>query len=63
LTVLAHDAAAVVAAGGPALLLTAGATLLAEGAVLARRASTVAGHQWQARVAAEHPALAPKNHH
>ena len=31
---------------GPALLLSAGVTLLAEGAVVAHRASTSGGQQW-----------------
>ena len=39
LTVLAHWAGATVAASGPALLLSAGATLLAEGAMVAHRAN------------------------
>ena len=38
LTLLAHTTAAAVAASGPALLLTVGVTLLAEGAVVAGRA-------------------------
>ena len=37
--------AATVAGSGPALLLSAGATLLAEGAVVARRASATSGGQ------------------
>ena len=57
LTVLAHAAGATVAAGGPALLLTAGATLLAEGAIVARRAATSGGRQWQSRVSGEHATL------
>ena len=51
-------ARATVAGSGPALLLSAGATLLAEGAVVAHRASTTpGGQQWQARVTGQHPAL------
>jgi hypothetical protein len=50
LTVLAHAAGATVAASDPALLLSTGATMLAEGAIVAHRASTSGGHQWQARV-------------
>ena len=58
LTVLAHAAGASVAGSGPALLLSAGATLLAEGVVVAHRASiTSGGQQWQARVAGQHAAL------
>jgi hypothetical protein len=57
LTVLAHQAGATVASSGPALLLSAGATLLAEGAVVAHRASTSRGQQWQARGAGQHAAL------
>ena len=54
LTLLAHTTAAAVAASGPALLLTVGATLLAEGAVVARRAHPDGGRQWQARVSDKH---------
>src|SRR6478672_7316020 len=50
LTVLA------LAASGPALLLAAGVTLLAEGAVVAHRA-VCSGAQQQARVTAHHAAL------
>ena len=58
LTVLAHAAGATVAGSGPALLLSAGVTLLAEGAVVAHRASTTSGgQQWQARVTGQHAAL------
>jgi hypothetical protein len=57
LTVLAHAAGATVAGSGPALLLSAGATLLAEGAVVAHRASTGGGQQWQARGTGQHAAL------
>jgi len=49
LTVLAHAAGATIAGSGPALLLSAGVTLLAEGAVVAHRAFTSGGRQWQAR--------------
>jgi len=42
--------AATVAGSGPALLLSAGATLLAEGVIVAHRAATFGGQQWQARV-------------
>ena len=57
LTVLAHAAGATVAGSGPALLLSAGVTLLAEGAIVAHRASTTDGRQWQARVTGQHAAL------
>ena len=57
LTVLAHAAGATVAGSGPALLLSAGVTLLAEGAVVAHRASTIGGQQWQAGVTGQHAAL------
>ena len=57
LTVLAHEAGATVAGSGPALLLSAGVTLLAEGAIVAHRASTTDGRQWQARVTGQHAAL------
>ena len=57
LTVLAHAVGATVAAGGPALLLSAGATLLAEGAVVAHRAFAFGGRRWQARGAGLHAAL------
>jgi hypothetical protein len=56
LTVLAHAAGATVAGSGPALLLSVGVTLLAEGAVVAHRAFT-SGGQWQARGAGQHAAL------
>ena len=56
LSVLAHAAGATVAGSGPALLLSAGVTLLAEGAVVAHRASTVGGRQRQARGAGQHVA-------
>jgi len=42
--------AATVAGSGSALLLLAGATLLAEGVIVAHRAATSGGQQWQARV-------------
>jgi len=46
-----------VAGGGPALLLSVGVTLLAEGAVVAHRAFTTSGgQQWQARVTGQHAA-------
>ena len=58
LTVLAHAAGSTVAGSGPALLLSAGVTLLAEGAVVAHRAFTTSGgQQWQARVTGQHAAL------
>lgn len=57
LTALAHEAGATVSASGPALLLSAGVTLLAEGVIVAHRAFTSGGHQWQARGAAQHAAL------
>ena len=58
LTVLAHGAGSTVAGSGPALLLSAGVTLLAEGAVVAHRAFTTSGgQQWQARGAGQHAAL------
>jgi hypothetical protein len=57
LTVLAHDAGATVSASGPALLLSAGVTLLAEGVIVAHRAFTSGGQQWQARGAGQHAAL------
>ena len=54
----AHAARATVAGSGPALLLSAGVTLLAEGAVVAHRAFTTSGgQQWQARVTGQHAAL------
>jgi hypothetical protein len=54
LTLLAHATGAAVAASGPALLLTVGITLFAEGAVVARRAHPDGGRQWQARVTDMH---------
>ncbi|HEY7813734.1 MAG TPA: hypothetical protein VIC62_10875 [Nakamurella sp.] len=57
LTVLAHWAGATVATSGPALLLSAGATLLAEGAMVAQRANTSGGRQWQSWVSAKHAPL------
>ena len=58
LTVLAHAAGAAVASSGPALLLSAGVTLLAEGIIVANRASTTSGgRQRQARGAGQHAAL------
>jgi len=57
LTVLAHTAGAAVAGSGPALLVSVGVTLLAEGAVVTHRASTFDGQQWQARGAGQHAAL------
>jgi hypothetical protein len=57
LTLLAHAAGATIAGGGPALLLSAGVTLLAEGAVIAHRAFTSGGRQWRARGTGQHTAL------
>jgi hypothetical protein len=57
LTVLAHAAGATVAGSGPALLLSAGATLLAEGAVVAHRALQPGGRQRQLRGAGQQAAL------
>ena len=56
LTVLAHAAGSTVAGGGPALLLSAGVTLLAEGAVVAHRAGALGRRQWQARGTGQHAA-------
>jgi len=53
LVVLAHASGATLAASGPAILLSAGATLLGEGLVVASRAFSPAGDRWQARVDAE----------
>src|SRR6478752_1157719 len=52
LTVLAHAAGAAVASSGPALLLSAGVTLLAEGSVVTHRAVT-SGRRWQVRGTAQ----------
>ena len=46
-----------VAGSGPTLLLSAGATLLAEGVIVAHRAFTSGGRQWQARGTGQHAAL------
>lgn len=57
LTVLAHAAGATVAGSGPALLISAGVTLLAEGAVVAHRAVSTGGRQWQPRETGQPAAL------
>jgi len=57
LSVLAHAAGATVAGSGPALLLSAGVTLLAEGAVVAHRALQPGGRQRQPRGAGQQAAL------
>lgn len=53
LTLLAHSTA-MVAASGPAVLLTVGITLFAEGAMVAGRADAGGRLRWQARVVDEH---------
>ena len=50
LAVLAHAVGATVAASGPAILLSVGATLLGEGLMVAHRALPGAGSGWQARI-------------
>jgi hypothetical protein len=57
LTLLAHTTAAAVAASGPALLLTVGITLFAEGAVIAGRAYPTGGPVVAGSVAEKHTAL------
>jgi hypothetical protein len=57
LTVLAHAAGATVAGSGPALLLSAGTTLLAEGAVVAHQAFNPGGRQRQPRGAGRQATL------
>ena len=57
LTLLAHTTAAAVAASGPALLLTVGITLFAEGAVIAGRAYPTGRPVVAGSVAEKHTAL------
>lgn len=49
LTALAYAFGAAMAASGPAILLSVGTTLLAEGAIVARRAFSAGDVEWQAR--------------